>query len=115
MPVHELATTTICVAEIGYGLARLPYGRRRAQLEAAFARYRARVFEERIFAFDLNAADAYGELAAARERLRRPLGGPDGSIAAIALSRSVSVATRNVSGFFDCGFPIINPWDVRHE
>jgi predicted nucleic acid-binding protein len=115
MPLHELATTTICVAEIGYGLARLPYGRRRTQREAAFARYRAHIFEDRIFAFDVLAADAYGELVAVRERLGRPLEGADGLIAAIALSRGVSVATRDVGGFGDCGFPVVNPWDTRHD
>ena len=113
MPVHELATTTICVAEIGYGLARLPYGRRRSQQEAAFAAYRARVFEDRIFGFDILAADAYGELVAARQHLNRPLVGPDGFIAAIALSRGLSVATGDVGGFIDCGFPVANPWDPR--
>jgi len=115
IPVHELATTTICVAEIGYGLARLPYGRRRSQQEAAFASYRAQVFEDRIFAFDVLAADAYGELVASRERLGRPLEGPDGFIAAIALSRGLSVATRDVGGFGDCGFSVVNPWDAPHD
>lgn len=114
IPVHELATTTICVAEIGYGLARLPYGRRRSQQEAAFASYRTQIFAERIFAFDVPAADAYGELVASCERLGRPIEGPDGLIAAIALSRGLSVATRNVGGFRDCGFPIVNPWETGH-
>jgi predicted nucleic acid-binding protein len=112
MPVYELATTTVSIAEIGYGLARLPYGRRRSQRESAFASYRAQVFGDRIFSFDVLAGDAYGELVAARERLGRPLEGPDGWIAAVALSRGLSVATRDVGGFSDCGFPVINPWDV---
>lgn len=114
-PVHELATTTICIAEIGYGLARLPYGRRRSQQEAAFASYRAQIFEGRVFAFDALAADTYGELVASRERLGRPLDGPDGLIAAIVLSRGLSVATRDVGGFSDCGFPVVNPWGARHD
>ncbi|HEX3884528.1 MAG TPA: type II toxin-antitoxin system VapC family toxin [Stellaceae bacterium] len=115
MPLFELATATICIAEIGYGLARLPYGRRRAQREAAFSNYRARVFEDRIFPFDALAADAYGELVASRERSGRPLEGPDGFIAAIALSRGFRVATRDVGGFAGCGFAVVNPWDVGHD
>jgi predicted nucleic acid-binding protein len=115
IPVYELATTTICVAEIGYGLARLPYGRRRSQQEAAFSSYRTQIFEDRIFAFDVPAADAFGELAASRERLGRPIGGPDGLIAAIALSRGLSVATRDVGGFSECGFPVINPWELGRD
>ena len=109
MPISELATTTICLAEIGYGLARSPLGRR--EREALFNRYRADVFENRIFAFDALAADTYGELAAARERIGEPLIGPDGFIAAIAVSRGLGIATRDISGFEDWGIPIINPWN----
>src|ERR1700733_9798700 len=77
-PPFDLATTTITIAEIGFGLARLPLGRRRAERESLFDRFLARSFGDRIFAFDRLAADAYGELIAARERSGRPLVGPDG-------------------------------------
>ncbi|HZK91708.1 MAG TPA: PIN domain-containing protein [Stellaceae bacterium] len=43
VPIFELATTAICIAEIGYGLARLPFGRRRSEREARFNTYRAQV------------------------------------------------------------------------
>jgi predicted nucleic acid-binding protein len=112
MPVFDLATTTICIAEIGYGLARLPFGRRRRQREALFNSYRAQVFENRIFPFDALAADIYGELIAARDRSGRPLEGPDGFIAAIAVSRGASVATRDIGGFEGCGIPVVNPWNA---
>jgi hypothetical protein len=111
VPIFELATTTICIAEIGYGLARLPFGRRRREREAQFNNYRALVFENRIFAFDALAADTYGELIAGRERSGRPLGAPDGFIGAIALSRSLRVATRVIGGFEGCGIDVINPWE----
>jgi len=113
MPIHELATTTVCIAEIGYGLARLAYGRRRGEREVLFERYRVQIFENRVFAFDALAADAYGELIAGRERAGRPLRGADGFIAAIAASRGLSVATRDVAGFSDCGFDVIDPWEIR--
>jgi toxin FitB len=111
MSIGELATTTICLAEIGYGLARSPLRRRRREREALFGRYRAEIFENRIFAFDGLAADIYGELVAGRDRIGRPLVGPDGFIAAIAASRRLGIATRDVSGFEDCGIPVINPWN----
>jgi len=110
VPTFDLATTTICLAEIGYGLARLPFGRRRSEREALFNNYRAQVFEDRIFAFDGLAADTYGELIAARERAGRPLPGLDGLIAAIAVSRGLAVATRDIHGFEGCGIPIVDPW-----
>jgi toxin FitB len=110
-PAFDLATTTINIAEIRYGLARLPFGRRRAGLEAQFESLLARVFNTRVFAFDGLAAGAYGELIAARERSGRPLDGPDGFIAAIAASRGLGIATRDIRGFEGCGIPVINPWN----
>ena len=112
IPTVELATTTICIAEIGFGLARLPFGRRRHEREMLFNRYRAEIFEDRVLAFDDLAADAYGELVAARDRSGRPLTGPDGFIAAIAASRRLEMATRDVRDFADCGIPVVNPWDT---
>ena len=112
-PAFELATTTISVAEIGFGLARLPFGRRRAERERTFDGFLARSFGDRIFAFDRLAADTYGELVAARERSGRPLGGPDGFIVAIAASRGLGIATRDTGGFEGCGVSLVNPWDTR--
>ena len=34
----------------------------------------------------------------------------DSQTAAMALSRSASLATRNVKDFRDCGLQLINPW-----
>jgi predicted nucleic acid-binding protein len=110
MPIPELATTTICLAEIGYGLARLPSGRRRSEREGRFNSYSAQVFENRIFAFDGLAADTYGELVAARERGGRPMRGADGFIAAIAASRGLAIATRDLGGFEGSGVELVNPW-----
>jgi toxin FitB len=112
MPIGELATTTICLAEIGYGLARSPFGHRRRECEALFSRYRSEIFESRIFAFDSLAADTYGELVAGRDRAGRPLVGPDGFIAAIAASRGLGIATRDVRGFEGCGIEVVNPWEA---
>jgi hypothetical protein len=36
VPIFDLGTTTISIAEIRYGVARLPIGRRRSELEARF-------------------------------------------------------------------------------
>ncbi len=47
VPLFELSTT-INLAEIRYGLARLSFGRCRSELEARFDNYRVRVFDSRI-------------------------------------------------------------------
>jgi toxin FitB len=107
----ELATTTINLAEIRHGLARLPFGRRRRDLESRFNSLVVRGFENRVFDFDLPAAEIYGDLAAGRERAGRRSPGFDGLIAAIARSRGLPVATRNANDFVECGIEVINPWD----
>jgi toxin FitB len=111
-PAFDLATTTISIAEIRFGLARLPFGRRRTERERVFNNFSQRSFGDRIFGFDRLAADAYGELVAARERGGRPLLGFDGLIAAIAASRGLGIATRDARGFDACGIQVVNPWET---
>jgi toxin FitB len=110
LALSELATTTISVAEVRYGLARLPPGRRRSDLDTRFRAFAARAFANRVFDFDRIAAEVYGELVVARERSGRPLEGFDGLIAAIAKSRSLPLATRNLADFAGCGIALISPW-----
>jgi predicted nucleic acid-binding protein len=107
----ETATTTINLAEIRRGLAGLPFGRRRRELEMTFNSLVARGFGDRVFDFDASAADAYGDLAVERERAGRRLEGFNGLIAAIAKSRGLPIATRNADDFERCGIDIINPWN----
>ena len=109
-PSNEVATTTINVAEIRYGLARLPFGQRRSGLEARFGSFIARGFANRVFDFDFPAAEAYGELVAARERSGQRLEGFDGLIAAIARSRGTAIATRDAQDFLGCGIEVLSPW-----
>ena len=109
-PISELATTTINIAEIRYGLARLRFGRRRIDLETRFDSFIGRGLANRVFDFDAAAANAYGDLVAAREQVGRPLEGFDGLIAAIALSRALPIATRNTGDFEGCGIEVLDPW-----
>lgn len=110
-PVEALATTTITLAEIGYGLARLPDGRRRFELEASFQILVTRGLGRRVFEFDARAAQVYGEMVAARDAAGRPFRGFDGLIAAIARSREATMATRNIAHFEGSGVALVNPWD----
>jgi predicted nucleic acid-binding protein len=107
----SLFTTAICEAEILYGVALLPDGRRRAALQDAVAAIFAEDFSGRVLAFDSAAARAFAELAAARRRLGRPINDLDAQIAAIASAHGAAVATRNVDDFTDCGIEVISPWE----
>jgi hypothetical protein len=109
-PRFELATTTINLAEIRFGLARLPSGRRRRELELQFDSFAARGFADRVFDFDAPAAMVFGDLVASRQRTGRPIQGFDGLIAAIARSRGCSIATRDITDFAGCEILVIDPW-----
>jgi predicted nucleic acid-binding protein len=109
-PAEELVTTSISVAEILYGLRCLPMGRRRSDLEVSFGELMRRGLRERLLPFDEAAADVYSGIMAERRRAGRPTGSIDAMIAAIALSRGASVATRNIQHFSDCGIELVDPW-----
>ena len=72
-PSTSIFTTTICEAEIFYGLALMPRGRRRARLERAVAAIFEEDFAERILPFDSAAARAFAPIAARRRGLGRPI------------------------------------------
>lgn len=112
LEVNELALAapTIALAELRYGIARLPRGRRRSSLLQFWQTTRDR-FRGRIFSFDERAAEMYGEVAAVAERAGRRLNVQDGQIAAIALVHGMTVATRNVGHFEATGVEIVNPWE----
>src|SRR5262245_49914488 len=107
----SLFTTTICEAEMFYGLALMPAGRRRAALERVVAGMFAEDFLDRILSFDSAAARSFAQVAAERRRSGRPISEFDAQIAAIAHSRGAAVATRNVRDFADCGIEVISPWE----
>src|ERR1043166_6031435 len=76
-PLLELATTTINLAEVRYGFARLPFGRRGGDIEIKCTSVALRGFGNRVLSFDATAADAYGDLVVAREHAGRRVEGFD--------------------------------------
>ena len=111
-PSEELFTAAVCQAEILSGLAVMPGGRRRADLEEAARAMFADDFDGRILPYDTQAAAAFAEIFAARRKAGRPSGTIDLMLAAIARVRGASVVTRNLADFEGVGVAIINPWNA---
>lgn len=107
----ELGTTAITVAEIRYGIERLPDGRRKESLLSA-ASDLFTAFRDLIQPFDIAAAAWFGPITARRASLGRPLEGFDAQIAAICRARSADLATRNVKDFQETGIVVVNPWSA---
>ena len=106
----ELCTTSITAAEIFYGIELLAKGNRRDRLLAAADAMFTEDLAGRVHGFDSDAARAFSKIAARRRRLGKPISHADAQIAAIALVRSATIATRNVGDFHDCGIEVIDPW-----
>jgi predicted nucleic acid-binding protein len=111
-PRALLYTTRINQAEILYGIAALPEGRRRAALAAAAEAMFAEDFAGRILPFEAQAAARYPGVVLARRRAGHPIEKFDALIAAIALAAGAEVATRDTGGFSGCGLTLIDPWTL---
>jgi predicted nucleic acid-binding protein len=108
---RELRTTAITVAEVRYGIARLPDGRRKQVLLAAADEVFS-AFEDQVLPVDTAAAEHYAAIASSRERAGKPIAGFDALIAAVCRCQGATLATRHVSDFDGTGIEIINPWLV---
>ena len=81
------------VAELAYGIARLPKSKRRQLLEERFAMLAATL--EKIAWTDA-VSSAFGEIKALLERRGRPIEDFDAAIAAHALAHAATLVTANV-------------------
>ncbi|HEV8566729.1 MAG TPA: type II toxin-antitoxin system VapC family toxin [Actinoplanes sp.] len=105
----SMYTTTVTVAEIRYGIARLPEGQRRESLHQAANEIFA-AFPRQVLPFDLAAANAYADVVTVRESLGNPIDGFDAQIAAICRSQAAALATRNTKDFTNTGISVVDPW-----
>ena len=108
-----LHLSAISLAELRFGLAVLPDGKRRNDLQRKLEELILPLFAGRILPFDTDATPAYASLRARARRSGRAIDKFDASIAAIALVHGLTVATRDTSPFRAAGISFINPWDPR--
>ena len=109
VPPQDLFVSVLTVGEIERGIER------QRQLTSPFAENLAawldmilRTYEGRILAVDVAVARRWGRLS---HRIGNK--GLDLAIAATALERGLTVATRNVSDFEPTGVPFLNPFDPQ--
>jgi len=108
--IETLYLSTISLAELRFGIAVLPEGRRRDTLFSSLDQQVIPLFAGRILSFDELASQAYATLRARARIAGQAIATADGYIAAIAVSHGFAVATRDTSPFEAVGLKVINPW-----
>ncbi len=112
--VETLFLSSISLAELRFGIAALPIGKRRDTLHSSLEQRIVPLFTGRILPFDTAASEAYAELRARARLEGRAIAAADGYIAAIALTHGLMVATRDTGPFEAAGLTVISPWHAQH-
>ena len=109
-PLETLFLSTITVAELRAGVALLPAGKRRSNLQESLETKVLPLFAGRVLPFDLGCTQAYAELRAKARAVGLSISSADGYIAAIAAAKGLVVATRDRGPFEGVGVAVIDPW-----
>lgn len=108
--IETLYLSTISLAELRFGIAVLPEGKRRDTLASSLEQRILPLFTGRILSFDAPASQAYATLRARTRAAGQAIALTGGYIAAIAATHGFAVATRDTSPFEAAGLAVINPW-----
>ncbi|PWF43968.1 type II toxin-antitoxin system VapC family toxin [Massilia glaciei] len=111
--IETLYLSTISLAELRFGVAVLPAGKRRDTLHSSLDRRVLPLFAVRILSFDDPSSRAYAALRARARSSGKAIAPTDGYIAEIAATHGYTVATRDTSPFEAAGVTVVNPWAWR--
>lgn len=109
---ETLYLSSVTLAELLFGIAALPVGKRKDMLEKTLDGLLV-LFKDRVLPFDTEAARCYAKLAVTAKMGGRGFPTPDGYIAAIANSRGYLVASRDTAPYEAAQVSVINPWETR--
>ena len=102
--------SVVTLAELRYGIERMPAGSRRKRLDQWLRDELPLRFEGRVLSIDPIVADGWGKVVARSEAAGRPISAMDALIAATAETHDMTLVTRNTSDFEASLRLIINPW-----
>lgn len=108
----RLFLSVVTLAELRYGVERLPVGRKSAQLQEWLETELAVRFEGRVVVVDEAVAATWGKLLAKADAAGRPLGAMDGFLAATATVHQMTLVTRNEMDFAAAAIKTFNPWEI---
>lgn len=106
---EDIFISVISIGEIGYGIEKLPAGPKKTELLVWLNQQLPEWFGNRIISLDADILSEWGRLQA---RIEETLPVFDSLIAASALSRRMTIITRNKKDFERIdGIIILNPWE----
>jgi len=110
--VETLYLSAITVAELRYGIATMPKGRRQTIYHNRLENEVLPMFGKRVLPFELETSRVYSKLMAQARADGKAISKEDGYIAASALTNGFTIATRDESPFRAAGVTVINPWQL---
>ena len=106
----EIFISVCTLAELRFGAASMPKGRRRDRLDDWLRNELPPRFDGRLVPIDVAIARTWGDISAAGRRRGRPIDVMDGLIAATAEVYDMTVVTRDERDFRLTGVTLLNPW-----
>jgi predicted nucleic acid-binding protein len=107
----RLFLSVVTLAELTHGVAMKSDGKAKRVLATWLANDLAERFSGRVLDIDPPIANAWGDLMASAQRYGLALHVMDGFLAATAMTRGLTLATRNVKDFVPLGVPVFDPWN----
>ncbi len=108
--IETLFLSTITIAELRFGIAAMPPGKRQTILGDRLEGEVLPHFSGRVLSFDLATSQFYSEMMTRARVSGKAIGTADGYIAATAAANGLAVATLDTSPFEAAGLKVINPW-----
>jgi predicted nucleic acid-binding protein len=102
--------SVVSLAELRYGIERMPIGARRQRLDEWLRGELPLRFEGRILAIDGAVADIWGKVLATSQAKGQTMSAMDGFLAATAEVHGLTLVTRNVGDVAASIKDILNPW-----
>ncbi|MGF9566131.1 type II toxin-antitoxin system VapC family toxin [Neorhizobium sp. BT27B] len=108
--IETLFISAISIAELRFGIASMPVGKRQTILHDRLESEVLPLFDGRILPFNVVTSQFYAALMADGRKAGKAIAQADGYIAATAAENHLAVATRDANPFKAAGLRVINPW-----
>jgi toxin FitB len=107
----QMFLSAIVKAELLSGVEQLPSGKRCDALAQSPSGFFGLIDPKNCIGFGIEESEHYARIFAKRKSLGTQIDEMDALIAASASMRGLSLATRNIKDFENCGIALINPWE----